>query len=72
MSVEDKLDELILQFKILNQILITHARNEIITNNEHMTSEQYEDITKEGLRLLNGELNIDDAELMEYAYGDAE
>ena len=70
MSVEEKLDELILQVKILNQILITHARNELVAKNSYLSSDTLKLMQKESLRILNGELAINDEELMKDVYGD--
>jgi hypothetical protein len=63
---EKRLDELILQLKIQNQLLSRLVLVQMVHHSQFTQNE----IMKEIVRLLNGELDIDNEEVIKWANGD--
>lgn len=61
---EKQLDELILQLKIQNQLLSRLVLVSMLTNS---TTHSEKQLLKEVVQLLNGKLDIDDEEIIEWA-----
>ena len=63
MTIEERLDELVLQLKIQNQLLARISMNYLIVSNA-ISDEDFMRIARESLDLLSGNVDCDDEELL--------